>query len=87
MASRALAFSDPEVIRLLGQATWDPAARRFTALEAVALGPRWGGSEHNIRMHDLGPAPMAVLFELADGSALGDGTPPQGMSSGGYWSG
>ena len=66
--------------RLLGHATWDPAARRFTAFEALAVGERWGGSEHNLRWDDLDPAPMAVLFDLADGTAPGDVTPPQGFS-------
>lgn len=76
--------------RLLGRATWDPAARRFTAFEAVAAGVRWGGSEHNLRWDDLEPAPMAVLFELADGSAPGDAIAPEGarghFSGRDYWS-
>lgn len=70
--------------QLVGRATWDPAARRFVAFEALAVGQRWGGSEHNLRWDDLEPAPLAVLFDLADGTAPGDATPPQG-AGGGYW--
>lgn len=71
--------------QLAGRATWDPAARRFSAFEALALGTRWGGSEHNPRWDDPEEAPMAILFERADGRGPGgDATPPQGLRAQ-YW--
>jgi len=71
--------------RILGQMTWDRTAARPIAFEAIACGNRWGGSEHNCRYEDLDPAPMGVLFELADGTAPGDAIPPQGVGWGDYW--
>jgi hypothetical protein len=69
---------------LVGWGVWDREAACFVALEAVAVGTRWGGTEHNCRWDDLEPAPIGIWFELADGSAPGDRTPPQGSGSG-YW--
>ena len=71
--------------RLLGHAEWDPGARRFRRFEALAVGERWGGSEHNLRWDDLDGAGMGILFERADGTAPGDATPPQGFGWSDYW--
>jgi hypothetical protein len=51
--------------RLLGTATWDATAKRFTAFELVAAGLRWGATRYNVRHDDLAPAPIGFLFELA----------------------
>jgi len=50
---------------LLGHATFDLDAKRFTSFELVALGTRWGGSRYNARDDDTEAAPVGVLFELA----------------------
>jgi hypothetical protein len=69
--------------RLRGFLTWDRSQARIVRFDLLAMGMRWGGSEHNIRRDDLEPAPMGVAFELA-GSQPADRTPPQGISPG-YW--
>jgi hypothetical protein len=69
--------------RLRGFLRYDRSQARFVRFDLLAVGLRWGGSEHNIRGDDLEPAPMGVAFELA-GSEPADRTPPQG-SSAGYW--
>jgi hypothetical protein len=51
--------------RLLGKATFDLKAGRFTAFELVAVGPRWGKGNCNLRHDDPGPAAMGVVFTLA----------------------
>lgn len=60
---------------LHGEATWDHHVRRFVAFTLVAWGPRYGAHRYTNRADDLGPAPMAVAFELA-GDAPRDRTPP-----------
>lgn len=60
---------------LSGEATWDRIAGRFVAFTLVAWGPRYGAHRYTNRADDLGPAPMAVAFELA-GDAPRDRTPP-----------
>src|SRR5439155_1402045 len=42
--------------KLLGRATWDEKAARFTAFELVAAGSRWGATLYNGRADDLRPA-------------------------------
>ena len=69
--------------RLRGFLRYDRSRARFVRFDLLAVGMRWGGSEHNMRWDDLDPAPMGVAFELA-GSQPGDRTPPQGISAG-YW--
>lgn len=51
--------------QLLGYATFDTEARRFTDFEAVLVGLRWGGTRYNLRASDLGPAPLGVVLSLA----------------------
>jgi hypothetical protein len=69
--------------RVRGFLSYDRSHARFVRFDLLAVGMRWGGSEHNIRRDDLEPAPMGVAFELAGGEPA-DRTPPQGVSSG-YW--
>lgn len=52
--------------RLLGRASYDAKAGKFTAFDLVAVGPRWGGTTYNVRADDLGPHPMGVYFRLAE---------------------
>ena len=54
---------------LLGSGTWDPKAKRFTALELLAAGLRWGATQYNVRQDDPGPAPIGYLLELAGDSS------------------
>jgi hypothetical protein len=60
---------------LLGKATYDLAAGRFTAFELVAIGPRWGKGNCNLRHDDPGPATMGEVFTLA-GDTPADRIPP-----------
>ena len=60
---------------LRGEATWDLEAGRFVGFTLVAWGPRYGAHRYTNRNDDLGPAPMAVAFELA-GDSPRDRTPP-----------
>jgi hypothetical protein len=69
--------------RLVGFLRFDRTLFHFTRCDVLAVGTRWGGSEHNVRWDDLDPAPMAVAFEMA-GKTPADRTPPQG-SSVSYW--
>ena len=52
--------------RLLGDATWDLRAQRFTAFRLVALGERWGATKYNGRGDDAERAPIGFAFVLAD---------------------
>src|SRR5207248_6290018 len=69
--------------RLDGWLRYDRRHERFERFDVIAVGMRWGGSEHNCRWDDLDPAPMAIAFELA-GDTPRDRTPPQG-SGAAYW--
>lgn len=51
---------------LLGRATFDPAAQRFTRFELVAVGTRWGGAQFNVRHDDLAEAPIGASLTLAE---------------------
>jgi hypothetical protein len=70
--------------RLLGKATFDLKAGRFTAFELVAVGPRWGKGNCNLRHDDPGPAAMGVVFTLADDSPA-DRIPPTHVGRYGWW--
>ena len=61
--------------RLRGELTYDTQGERFTRFDVVAVGDRWGGTEHNNRQEDLEAAPMGIVFQLA-GSTPADRTPP-----------
>jgi hypothetical protein len=69
--------------RLVGFLDWDRSRARFVRFDLLAVGTRWGGSEHNVRWDDLDPAPMGIAFELAKDRPW-DRIPPQG-SSADYW--
>ncbi len=53
-------------VKLLGRAVYDRDRERFTELELVAAGVRWGGTQYNCRADDLAPAPFGVVFVLPD---------------------
>jgi hypothetical protein len=53
-------------MQLLGKATFDLAKGRFLTFDLVAIGSRWGGTRYNGRRRDTDPAPMGILFNLAD---------------------
>jgi hypothetical protein len=52
-------------MRLLGKATYDRKAQRFTAFEMVAVGTRFGSTQYNGRRDDLDPNPIGSAFTLA----------------------
>lgn len=51
--------------RLYGCLTFDQAQQRFVRFDVLAVGDRWGGTEHNVRWDDLDPAPLGIAFELS----------------------
>jgi hypothetical protein len=62
-------------LMLIGRARWSEAAQRFIGFDLIATGSRWGASQYNSRLDDLGPAPIGLAFRLA-GDAPRDRTPP-----------
>ena len=52
-------------MRLLGKATYDLTKERFRTFEMVAVGSRWGETQHNSRRGDVDESPIALLFALA----------------------
>lgn len=68
-------------VTLSGTLHWNVARRRFDRFDLLAIGTRWGGTEHNLRWDDLDRAPIAILFELAD-EASPQKVPPQGVNWG-----
>lgn len=63
---------------MIGEAYWDRAQGRFTAIDLIAIGPRWGANKYNSREDDLGPAPLGLAFGLA-GSTPAERTPPHAI--------
>jgi hypothetical protein len=61
---------------LLGHARYDLKEGRFVALEVVAMGTRWGGTQYNGRGRDLDPAPFGAVLSLA-GNAYADRVAPE----------
>ncbi len=61
--------------RLRGELTFDTQRGAFERFDLIAVGDRWGGTEHNNRQDDLPPAPMGLVFQIA-GSTPADRTPP-----------
>jgi hypothetical protein len=61
--------------RLRGELTYDSAKGAFTRFDLVAVGDRWGGTEHNNRQEDLPASPMGIVLQLA-GDTPADRTPP-----------
>ena len=61
--------------RLRGELTYDRQRGAFQRFDLVAIGDRWGGTEHNNRQEDLPASPMGIVFQLA-GDAPADRTPP-----------
>ncbi len=61
--------------RVRGELTFDTQRGAFERFDLLAVGERWGGTEHNNRQDDLPPAPMGLAFQLA-GSTPADRTPP-----------
>jgi hypothetical protein len=71
-------------VTILGRATYDLRAERFSAFDLVAIGKRWGG----LRWKDEG-GPIGFEFRIAAGRAM-DRTPPYGLAWGAllanpYW--
>lgn len=63
--------------KIVGRATWNLKAKRFTAFEMVATGPRWGDmTVTGSRRDDPGPHPMGVAFRLAATREGSDRVPP-----------
>ena len=61
-------------VKILGRATFDIKAEKFTQFDLVAIGHRWGG----LRWEDNARAPIGFEFRLA-GDWPEDRTPPYGL--------
>ncbi len=57
-------------LKLLGMARFDREQGRFVGFEVVAVGTRWGGTQHNFRSNDLAPAPFGAMLSLAGKSRV-----------------
>ncbi|MGI9517622.1 MAG: hypothetical protein ACR2NP_11285 [Pirellulaceae bacterium] len=55
--------------QLLGQATWNPNARRFSSFEIVAVGTRWGRTVFNGRRSQLEESPVGFVIQLTPADA------------------
>jgi hypothetical protein len=67
--------------RILGHATYDLKEERFSFVQIVAVGPRWGGRgyAHSMRQDDLGPQPMGFAIRLAPAEVAGRAVPLHGV--------
>ena len=65
-------------VKIVGRATWDLAAEKFTVFDLVAIGTRWGGISAT-RWHDLANEPIGFEFRLAGNRPM-DRTPPYGLA-------
>lgn len=74
-------------VKILGRATYDCAAEKFTQFDMVALGERWGGVSM-ARWQDFDRNPIGFEFRLAGDRPI-DRTPPYGIwgtvSGDKYW--
>ena len=61
--------------RLRGELTFNTRRGAFERFDLLAVGERWGGTEHNNRQDDLTRAPMGIVFQIA-GNTPADRTPP-----------
>jgi len=48
--------------KLLGKLLWSEKDKKITRMEAIAIGPRTGGTTFNFRKGDEAPAPLGVSF-------------------------
>lgn len=63
--------------KLLGRASYDLKADKFTRFDLVAAGTRWGHrSRTGARQGDLDPAPLGIAFRLAATTDGADRVPP-----------
>lgn len=53
------------IVDVLGKATYDEAQGKFVQFELVALGDRWGRTEHNSRKGDGDSNPLGFVARLA----------------------
>lgn len=70
-------------LALLGRASYDRKLEKFVALELVAAGTRYGGTQYNEREDDLDPAPFGALLTLA-GDSEAEHVPPEHFGAYGW---
>jgi hypothetical protein len=75
-ATRAAQGGRAVSTRLLGSATYDRAARRFTAFELLAVGERRGGMRAPYVRNATGPGTIGFAFVLADPTSPVDRVAP-----------
>ena len=72
-------------VSLLGELCYQPAQRKITKFNVVAVGDHWGEGTYT-RGARPGRQPLGVAFELADPSRAASRVPPQAMrEAGNYW--
>ncbi len=69
-------------VSLHGELRYEPATRRLTKFNIVALGDHWGDGTFTGGARP-GRTPFGVAFELADPSRAADRVPPQAIREGG----
>ena len=65
-------------VRLLGHVTIDLARQAVTRFDLVAIGEHWGEGPYTGGARP-GRTPLAVAFDLSDGTKPGDNVPPAGI--------
>ncbi|MSQ95698.1 MAG: hypothetical protein EXR98_14225 [Gemmataceae bacterium] len=72
-------------VAILGDLRFDPATRKLTRLQVVAVGEHWGEGTYTGGARP-GRTPLGVAFERADPTRAADRVPPQAVREvGGYW--
>ncbi len=70
---------------VLGELRYDPAKKKLTRFQIVALGEHWGEGTYTGGARP-GRTPLGVAFELGDPNRPADRVPPQAIREGGdYW--
>lgn len=62
-------------LRIYGRANFDRKSKKFTELNIVAIGDRWGTDVYNFRHNDMERAAIGFAFEVVENNATNH-TPP-----------
>jgi hypothetical protein len=70
--------------RISGLLSYDPAVKKFTRFDIVAVGDTWGGDWEGGRFARPGEAPLGIALELAPGLSAADRVTPKGLRFGNF---
>jgi hypothetical protein len=66
-------------VQISGLLSYDPAVKKFTRFDIVAVGHTWGGDWEGGRFARPGKAPLGIALELAPGLSAADRVTPKGL--------